>query len=117
VTYAKMRTTAALLLAAALIAPAVSRAQASTPAAPASPAPTSRAPASAAPVPPAPASHMAERLRNRSMTLEAMRSLARARGILRSGAEEDSRGHRANAINHIEAAMSELKAAMKSDFH
>jgi hypothetical protein len=51
------------------------------------------------------------------MTLEAMRSLARARGILRSGAEEDSHGHRANAINHIEAAMSELKEAMKSDFH
>ena len=121
-TYAKVRTTAALLLAAALIAPAVSRAQASTPAAPASPAPTSPAPASAAtasvaPVPPAPASHIAERLRNRSMTLEAMRSLARARGILRSGAEEEPRGHRASAINHIEAAMSELKEAMKSDFH
>jgi hypothetical protein len=46
-----------------------------------------------------------------------MRSLARARGILRSGAEGDPRGHRANAINHIDAAMSELKAAMKSDTH
>ena len=118
----KSKVAAALLLAAALIAPAVSRAQASTPAAPASPAPTSPAPASAAtasvaPVPPAPASHIAERLRNHTMTLEAMRSLARARGILRSGAEEDSHGHRANAINHIEAAMSELKEAMKSDFH
>jgi hypothetical protein len=51
------------------------------------------------------------------MTLEAMRSLARARGILRSGAEEDPHGHRANAINHIEAAMSELKAAMRSESH
>jgi hypothetical protein len=51
------------------------------------------------------------------MTLEAMRSLARARGVLRSGAEEDPHGHRANAINHIEAAMSELKAAMRSDTH
>ncbi len=121
-TKSKARTIAALLLAAALIAPPGSRAQAPTPAAPASLAPTSSAPASAAtasvaPVPPAPASHMAERMRNRAMTLEAMRSLARARGVLRSGAEEDPHGHRANAINHIEAAMSELKAAMRSESH
>ena len=120
-TKSKARTIAALLLAAALIAPPGSRAQA-PPAAHASLAPTSSAPASAAtasvaPVPPAPASHMAERLRNRAMTLEAMRSLARARGILRSGAEEDPHGHRSNAINHIEAAMSELKAAMRSESH
>ena len=113
----KSKVAAALLLAAALIAPAVSRAQASTPATPASPAATSAAPTSAAPVSPGPASHMGERLRNRTMTLEAMRSLARARGVLRSGAEEDPHGHRANAINHIEAAMSELKAAMRSESH
>ena len=116
-TKSKARTIAALLLAAALIAPPGSRAQAPTLAAPASPAPTSSAPTSAAPVSPGAASHMAERMRNRAMTLEAMRSLARARGILRSGAEEDPHGHRANAINHIEAAMSELKAAMRSESH
>jgi len=63
------------------------------------------------------ATHKAERLRNRAMTLEAMRSLAGARGILRSGAEEDPHGNRANAINHIEAAVSELKAAMRSESH
>ena len=113
----KMRITAPLLLAAVLIAPAVSRAQAPTPAAPASPAATSSAPTSAAPGSPGAASHMAERIRNRAMTLEAMRSLARARGVLRSGADEDPHGHRANAMNHIEAAMSELKAAMRSDAH
>lgn len=116
-TKSKVRTTAALLLAAALIAPVVSSAQAPMPASPASPAPTSPAPTSAAPTSPGSASHNAERLRNRAMTLEAMRSLARARGILRSGAEEEPHGHRANAINHIEAAMSELKAAMRSDTH
>lgn len=115
-TKSKARTIAALLLAAALIAPPRSRAQAPTPATPASPAATSAAPTSA-PVSPSPASHMAERMRNRAMTLEAMRSLARARGILRSGAEENPHGHRANAINHIEAAMSELKAAMRSESH
>ena len=116
-TKSKVRTTAALLLAAALVAPAVSRAQAPTPAAPASPAAISPAPTSAAPGSPGAASHMAERMRNRAMTLEAMRSLARARGVLRSGADEDPHGHRATAMNHIEAAMSELKAAMRSDAH
>jgi hypothetical protein len=113
----KSKVAAALLLAAALIAPPGSRAQAPTPAAQASPAATSAAPTSAAPVSPGPASHMGERLRNRAMTLEAMRSLARARGVLLSGAEKDPHGHRANAINHIEAAMSELKAAMRSESH
>jgi hypothetical protein len=117
VTKSKVRTAAALLLASALIVPAVSSAQAPTPASPAATAPTSPAPTSAAAASPSPASHMAERMRNRAMTLEAMRSLARARGILRSGAEEEPHGHRANAINHIDAAMSELKAAMKSDTH
>jgi hypothetical protein len=117
VTRSKVRTAAALFLAAALIVPAVSSAQAPTPASPASTAPASPAPTSAAAASPSPASHMAERMRNRAMTLEAMRSLARARGILRSGAEGDPRGHRANAINHIDAAMSELKAAMRSDTH
>jgi hypothetical protein len=113
----KVRTTAAMLLAAALIAPAVALAQAPTPAVPASAAPTSAAPSSAAAASPNLESHMAERLRNRAVTLEAMRSLARVRGVLRSGAEENPHGHRANAINHIDAAMRELKEAMKSDSH
>ena len=116
-TKSKARTFAALLLAAAMITPPVSRAQAPTSAAPASTAVASPAPTSAAPASPGPASNNAERMRKRAMTLEAMRSLARARGILRSGAEEEPHGHRVNAINHIEAAMSELKAAMRSDTH